>query len=221
MDSKLATAFFLSPHRVFGYRLKPFCLLHSLQLEAIHSPLVSGGEVKPHDVLVAAQICSDYNVRTRYRRHRWRRFWANAEKEEAKLDAYLAESKSRPDLQDAAEDSGGRGCLRAPWQLVIVTSLIRNTSLTWRQAWTMPEGQAIWLFYSIREQLAGKSDIYSEEEQLEDAAMRAEQEANAELHAQRLADFEEYLRRRREGTWPKGLVFSHLSPMPPEDIDNG
>ena len=56
-------AFINCGHRVFGQKLKPFCLRHCLYLEAIGSPImriVNGEEVKieRHDLEVAAIICS-------------------------------------------------------------------------------------------------------------------------------------------------------------------
>jgi len=216
VDAKLATSFFLGRHRVYGYALKPFCLLHSLQLEAIESPLVTGEEVKSTDLIIAAQICSEYQrFYQGFNRGLWRRLRFNKDKEEAKFRLYLAESKSRPDLYDAPSD-GGAGPLRAPWQMVIVTFLIRNANITRREAWTMPEGEALWNFYSIREQVSGKSDIYSEEEQISEAEELRDREENAELWALRLSRFEEYTRRKAAGTWPHGKIFNHDEELPPE-----
>lgn len=214
MDSKLATAFFLAPRWVYGYALKPFCLLHSLQLEALESPLFCGGIAKPHDILIAAQICSTYKVRTGYNRAFLRRILCCAVKEELKFLAYLVESRSLPELANVP--SSGGGPLRAPWQLVVVTSLIRNTSLTWKQAWTMPEGQAMWLFYSIREQVSGKSEIYSEEEKREDAELLAKLEADKPVNDRRCHYIAEFERRQRDGTWPSDVPFDIDGELPRE-----
>lgn len=216
MDSKLATSFFLGRHSVYGFALKPFCLLHSLQLEALGSPLLDGREVTSADLVIAAQVCANHDrFYSGYSKALYRRIRYNFDKELAKFRLYLAESQSSPDLYDAPSE-GGRGPLRAPWQLAVVTSLIRKTNITLRQAWTMPEGEALWYFYSTREQENGKSDIYSEEDQMSEAEELRDREENAELYALRLARFEEYMRRRAAGTWPHGKVFDHDEELPPE-----
>lgn len=209
MDSKFASAYFLSDWKVYGYRLKPFCLLHSMQIEALPLQLHTW-----QGVLAAARVCSTYKVHTSHKLPLWRCVWFNHDKEKAKFEAYLDESKSSPDLYEPEEGSSGRGSLRSTWQQIIVTYLRRKTGISRREAWTMPQGQAIWDFYSVREQESGQSDIYSEEEQIEDAELK--ERLASDESKQQIAEFTEYMRRRREKTWPKGLIFSHGMEFPPE-----
>jgi len=216
VDSKLATSFFLGRHSVYGFALKPFCLLHSLQLEALGSPLLDGREVTSTDLVIAAQVCSRHDRFYRgYSKALFRRIRYNFDAELAKFRLYLAESRACFDLYDAPSE-GGRGPLRSPWQQAVVTFLIRKAKITRAEAWLMPEGEALCLFYSIREQENGKSDIYSEEEQQSEAEELRDREENAELYALRLERFTEYTRRKAAGTWPHGKLFDHDEELPPE-----
>ena len=163
MDKRLANSFFFDAHRVYGYTLEPFCLLHSLQLEALESPLVTGGKASPADLIVAAQVCASHDVRTSYKRHPWRMAWRSFEQELAKWDAYFDNCTSGPHLY--SRPSGGGGSLNAPWQQIIATRLQKDLGMSYRDAWTLPEGRVLWEFYSLREQQEEDSMILSDQQE--------------------------------------------------------
>ena len=207
MDSKLATAFFIGSHRCYGYELKPYCLLHSLQLEALENPVICAGSITPDHLLVAAEICSTYEVLTHYRRSLWRKLRHNLEEEVAKFDNYLFNCEQGPDICDRPDSGGGR--LKAPWQQVVVTSLIRKTSIRREEAWRMPVGQALWEFHSLQEQEGERSYLYTDEDKEIERIMR-EQEENGET-ADRIQAFMEREERIQAGTWP---LYEHGKPIP-------
>lgn len=214
MDSKFATALLLQSWTVYGYRLKPFCLLHSARLEGIESPVVCEGEITDRDILRAAQICAvhwEYPDLKRTLRHRW---FFNHGHEAAKLMAYIEESKATFDLYDAGESSG-RSSLRAPSQLVVAVALTAR-SITWDQAWTMPEGLALSTFYAIGEQDSGKSQIYSEDEQREDEELKRINEEMQPVHDRRIAN----LMLRQAGKWPKDIPWDIDAELP-QEVSNG
>lgn len=178
MDSRFAAAWFLRRWTVYGYRLKPFCLLHSMLLEAIESPLESGGEVLPADLMVAAEICSTHEALTDPSLKPATPGPFDHEHELEKWKAYKAECCSRPATYKRPGTIGGHS-LNAPWQQIIVTYLILKSTIRRMEAWKMPEGQALWQYYSIREQLGDDSDILSEEAEAEMAEQEREEEENA------------------------------------------
>jgi hypothetical protein len=201
MDTRLATSFFVGRHRCYGYDLLPFCLLHSLQLEALDNPLVTAHrDPTPAEIIIAAQICSTHEIVTEPRVPLWRQLCFNPDREEDRFENYVKNCTAGPQLWKREKVSAGT--LRAPWQQIVVTYLIRNTTITWRQAWTMTEGVALWQFYSLREQLEDESEILDEKSEIAmDEALR-----DAEKNAPDLADQAQALVEREErikaGTWP-------------------
>jgi hypothetical protein len=59
MQTAFAEALLGGRHRCFGYNLRPFSAAHLAFLEAIGSPVVSGGKpILPDDLLLAAKVCA-------------------------------------------------------------------------------------------------------------------------------------------------------------------
>jgi hypothetical protein len=216
VETKLATAFFIGEHRCYGYRLKPFSLLHSLQLEALESPVITGkGTIRPAHLIIAAQICSTHEVITTYARARWRNMRHRLADELARFDCYLANCEQGPELYERPDNGGGK--LKCPWQQTIVTSLIRKTSIRREEAWRMPVGQALWQFHSLAEQESDHSLIRNEQD-AEDEAEHLRQIESGEWD-DRIAAFKEYNERIAAGTWPlddRGLPipFTHENLRP-------
>lgn len=212
MDARLANSFFYGSHRVYGYDLKPYCLLHSVQLEALESPLVSGGEISPADLVVAAQICSRHTVAVSYKRDLLRR-WRFAPRDELeKWDTYFDASTSGPALFERPSSDGDSVSLGAPWQQVIATKLQRELGMSYRETWTLPEGRIMWEYYSLREQQEDDSLILGESQQaaIENAQRYIAQNADV-IEAQREALMNRELQIEAD-TWPKDEA-GHFVPL--------
>lgn len=215
MDSKAAQSFFFLTERTcYGFTLKPFCMAHSAYLEAIGSPLVCGGDATVSDLVIAAQVCAAHpgGFALRFEMLSDEQLAAfNEDDERERFRAYLDEGRQSPDLKDF-EGGAGRGAWRAPWQFAIVAYLIRHSTITRQEAWYMPEGEALWYFYTVEEQETGKSRIYSEEEQHEDEELKAENERNAPMHERRCRN----LALKHQGRWPAGAPFDIDVELAPE-----
>lgn len=159
-DDRFYSAFLsLDSHTVCGYRLRPFNLKARLTLEAIKSPLLPGAKnaerTRPSDVILAARVCS---MGSPFEAVKGARFWdkvwllrmlANPYTFGSQLVAwrnYLADTARHPSVvstkvQEARTPSG------VEWPLAVASSLI-EMGFTEDEAWTMPEGRAMFYFYS-------------------------------------------------------------------------
>lgn len=57
MNNVWYKALMATPPVIYGRRLKPFSLCHSLALRELRSPILIGGKVSIHDVYLAAEVC--------------------------------------------------------------------------------------------------------------------------------------------------------------------
>lgn len=164
-DDRFYSAFLsLDSHTVCGYRLRPFSLKARVTLEAINSPLLPGAKnaerTRPSDLILAARICSmrspfDAVKNTRFLDRVWLlRMLANGYTFGSQLVAwrnYLTDTARHPSVvstkvQEARTPSG------VEWTLAVASALI-EMGFTEEEAWTMPEGRAMFYFYakSIRD----------------------------------------------------------------------
>jgi hypothetical protein len=166
-------------YHVYGRKLAPFSLRHSLQLEALDSPLFTGAEWEPFDLQVAAEICSRRELTPAPRKPGWwPRLRHDRAREEDRFYEYFSACYARPELFERP-NSGGGGKLHAPLELIIVTYLLRKTTIGEERAWTMPAGLAMWLYESILEQETGDSNILTEALAAEMAAQTSAEEIAA------------------------------------------
>lgn len=211
MDNRFASSFYLDAPRVYGYRLKPFCLLHSVQLEALESRVLHGGTIRPADLLIAVQVCATHETVTEFRRHKLRRIWQDFDRELCKWDCYFDACTSGPDLFRRPPSGDTGGGLSAPWQQVIATTLQRETGMSYHDAWTLPEGRIMWEYYSLREQMEDESLIISPEHAEMMQTQRDYEADNAELIEEQCAALTTREDQIRDGTWPRD---EHGRPVP-------
>jgi len=140
--------------KVGGRRLLPFCLRHRIALEALGSPVVeTTNELTTTQFLLAVRVLSTHDL------NEVRKPWTLAEqvrlavynnsprrflRDVAKLVVYFDAQALWPRMwqkSDKAKDSA------LPWQLVVVASLVRN-GVPLEAAWTMPESEAVWLYFA-------------------------------------------------------------------------
>jgi len=156
--------------KVAGVRLLPFCLRHRVALEALDSPVLDMSKaVGPTDLVLAARVLSTHNL------DEVRRPWTVAEQfrialynhsprrfinELRKLVIYFEAQSLWPRLWQKDEKPKS---VSIPWQLTIVASLVRN-GCHLESAWTMPEAEAVWLYFANCKAEGSSVEIISDEE---------------------------------------------------------
>jgi len=127
------------------------------------------GDFSPQDVMLAARVLSSHNNEI------VREPWTIADHirlgmmtvseqrlltEIAKLGAYFNAQSLWPRFWEK-EQAGSKSSI--PWQLTIVAGLVRS-GVDLEQAWTMPEAEAVWLYFANAKAEGASIDIVSEEE---------------------------------------------------------
>jgi len=179
MDKRFLNAF-IDPAplpRMLGRTLYPWCLKYRVRLTAFESPLVTGSRgVTPADLLFACQVCADEEVGGRLGwkdQLRIMRLMRNPARFEAYLKAfadYILVAHWPKFWEQTAKTSGGDKGI--PWPLAIVANLTAS-GIDYKQAWEMPECQAIWLNSALAISKGADVAIMSPEEE----AFMAEEEA--------------------------------------------
>jgi hypothetical protein len=216
VDTHFATSHYIGEHRCYGLRLKPYCLLHSLQLETLGSPLVTLASMPTaSDLIIGAQICATHEILIDFSKHRWARLRHSVQTEHLAFLDYYDNCNNGPRLYTRNSSGYSNRGLRAPWQQIIVTALIMQTTITLDQAWTMPLGQALWYYHSISEQLSPHGSVIQTDDDILDEQAQLEYEAS-DLCRDRIAAVIEREQRMKAGTWPvddRGCAL-------PLDLDN-
>lgn len=175
MDNRFLGAFLnLTNHKVAGYVLKPFCLRHRMTLEAINSPLLPGTfqtKFKPSDIILAARICSisdpfkavtDSKFMDSFRVVVYANNPKLMNKELEAWKNYIIDTASHPNVSGKkSKDQKNRGL---DWKLSVVTSLIK-IGFSEEQAWTMPEGRAMFYFFADAIKSGADLDITTTEQE--------------------------------------------------------
>lgn len=169
-NSILAEAFCaIGAFKLHGLTLKPFCLLHSLQLAELGNPLWTGeGDIGPEDLMAAAAVCSQSETALSFavegdfnpvdEASTWFRY----------LETCAAKPMTKARIRTTYFSDYG-----APAELVAVTYLMRVLGIDERRAWTMPYGLAWWYVEAACEQENGDSMILTEREAAELEAMNS------------------------------------------------
>lgn len=151
----------LNRHTVCGYELRPFCLRHRLVLDAIGSPYLPGGTVinpKPDDLILAARVCSIADpfeaVRPSFG-DTWRLVRLSSSprrfhQQSLAWWAYVNDTATHPRVGGKPQTKKKNTGLE--WPLSVVVALM-DMGFTEEQAWTMPEGRALYYYFakSIRD----------------------------------------------------------------------
>jgi len=150
--------------KVCGKRLMPFCLRHRVQMESIESPFLYHADSKfgAMDVIKAVRIMSTLDkVRINEPltlREQFHYFWLNSNRDRlaravGRVLGIMLESCSYPKLWSKQEKKSKENI---PWTLSCVANNVRN-GCTLEEAWTMPEGEAVWM--SISHGIYNGSDL--------------------------------------------------------------
>ena len=150
--------------KVCGRRLLPFCLRHRVQMESILSPFLKyeNGQFSAMDVIMAVRIMSTFDkVRINAPltlREKLHYFWLNTSRDRlaravGRVLGIMLESCSYPKLWSKQEKKSKENI---PWTLACVANNVRN-GCSLEEAWTMPEGEAVWM--SISHGIYNGSDL--------------------------------------------------------------
>ena len=150
--------------KVCGKRLMPFCIRHRVQLESIDSPFLNHKDrsFKVMDVIYAVRVMSTlgkarinapitlseqfYIIYLNANRNRLARAVG-------RVLGIIWESCSYPKLWSNKDKKTKENI---PWTLACVANNVRN-GCSLEEAWTMPEGEAVWM--SISHGIYNGSDI--------------------------------------------------------------
>ena len=183
MDHRFLNAFIdPAPFKLLGRSLYPWCLKYRVRLMAFKSPLITGGNVTPADLIFACQVCAEQPLGHigLIDKMRILHLNRNPAKFEQLLKAFagyvLVHDWPKFWEQDKSKSGGDNGC---PWPLAIVANLIAS-GIEEKRAWEMPECQAIWLNSALALRKGAEIKIMTPEEE---AFMAAEEAAAASTSA--------------------------------------
>lgn len=143
------------PIKVCGRQLRPFCLRHRVQLEAIKSPFLDPFKSRftAKDVVMAVRILSSHEKDAFAKEigviEQIRIGWLNMSTKRlaraaGRIVGVISESCSYPKLWHKENTKSHENI---PWILSCVANNVRN-GCTLEEAWTMPEGEAVWMSIS-------------------------------------------------------------------------
>lgn len=166
MDARYLKATTVLPPdvKVCGKRLLPFCLRHRVQLEAIDSPFLNfeNRSFTARDVIYAIRVMSTFDkvhinapITLREQFHiillnSSRKRLARAV---GRVLGVILESCSYPKVWSK---KNAKVKENIPWTLACVANNVRN-GCSLEEAWTMPEGEAVWM--SISHGVYNGSDV--------------------------------------------------------------
>lgn len=153
MDRAAAVPLWSRQHYVYGLKLRPWCLLSSLRLEALGNPWGSVGIADPHNTWVAAQVCAAgigpliikplgliRAVAFDYRR------------QHKAMLCYIEDHETAPEYWDGSDDNSEPP--ETPWQYRMAVWAMETLHLDRETVWTMPMGELFWLRGAQQERAA-------------------------------------------------------------------
>ena len=178
-DDRYLTAFLCLPsRRILGRKVFPFSLRHRLILETVGSPLLKQGEeIRREDLILGLRIIGSDGYNLDLKSPTWRDYWLNLRLARnpyliqlgaIEFAAYLEDYSTGPALWRARGGAGMDSGIH--WSLGIVLGLMK-VGFTEAEAWSMPEGRAI--FYYTADQIRRGAEVQimtTEEEEVLNAS---------------------------------------------------
>lgn len=194
MDARYLQATTVLPRqdKVCGRTLRPFCLRHRVALEAIGSPFLdpANKQFDPIQVVMAARILSTYDKQEMakplsYVEKCYIAYMAMNKKYYSRcvgtILGCIKVSLSYPKFWQKEEKKDQKKYEDIPFPLACVANLCRN-GVSLEEAWTMPEGEAVWMSVASAIYNGAKISILSTEEEKDlenfDARIEAYKKAN-------------------------------------------
>jgi hypothetical protein len=158
LSVECAEAFFFNRHKVLGKTLKPFCLYHHFVLEALKSPLMTGGQASIIDLYIATLICQqEYPISFKKipSSSWWSILWNSIRfgyystrykfsREVSKFYNYAKDYSSTPQFWEN-QKNGAKADSGVPDVIGLMVSLMVGLKYTEKEAWNCPIGKAVWL----------------------------------------------------------------------------
>jgi len=180
MDARYlkATTVLSHQNKVCGRTLRAFCLRHRVALEAIQSPFLdpSNSKFDPVQVVMAARILSTYDKEEMARplsliEKLYIARMAMSKKYYSRcigtILGCIQVSLSYPKFWEKDDKKKDNKKFESiPFPLSCVSSLCRN-GVGLEEAWTMPEGEAVWMSVANAIYNGAKLDVISTEEEKE------------------------------------------------------
>jgi len=177
MDARYLQAVTVLPKqdKVCGKTLLPFCLRHRIALEVIDSPFIynTTNGLNPYSVLIAIRILSTYDKSEMakplsFSEKIWMLYlsWNNKYYSQVigTILGCINVSCSYPKFWE--KENKEKKKENVPWVLSCVSSNVRN-GCTLEEAWTMPEGEAVWMSVCHAIYNGAKLDILSTDDEEE------------------------------------------------------
>jgi hypothetical protein len=177
MDARYLQAVTVLPkqNKVCGKTLLPFCLRHRVALEAVDSPFTRNGYegLNPYSVLMAIRILSTYDKAEMAKPlSLFDKLWMlyltfNNKYYSAVIGTIIGcinVSCSYPKFWE--KENKEKKKENIPWVLSCISNNVRN-GCTLEEAWTMSEGEAVWLSIAHAIYNGAKIEILSTQEEKE------------------------------------------------------
>jgi hypothetical protein len=177
MDARYLQATTVLPrqNKVCGRTLRPFCLRHRIALEAIESPFLdpANKQFDPFHVVMAARILSTYDKEEMARPLSFieklyiarmaisKKYYSRCV---GTILGCIKVSLSYPKFWKKEDKGGNKKYEDIPFPLQCVSNLCRN-GVSLDEAWTMPEGEAVWMSVASAIYNGAKIDILSTEQE--------------------------------------------------------
>lgn len=177
MDARYLKATTVLPYqdKVCGRTLRAFCLRHRVVLEAMQSPFLDPDKknFSPLDVITAVKVLSTHDkekmVAPLTLADKWHLVRMSMSRKYlsrcvGKIIGCIQISLSYPKFWTKEDKKSHRNHESVPFPLSAVSSLVRN-GCSLEEAWTMPEGEAVWMSVAHAIYNGAKLNILSTEEE--------------------------------------------------------
>jgi hypothetical protein len=174
MDARYLKATTVLPPdvKICGKRLLPFCLRHRVQLESIDSPFLDFEKrsFTARDVIYAVRVMSTFDkvhINSPITlREQFNLILLNSSRKRlaravGRVLGVILESCSYPKVWSKKEKKTKENI---PWTLACVANNVRN-GCSLEEAWTMPEGEAVWMSISHGIYNGSEIDIISSDDE--------------------------------------------------------
>lgn len=200
-DDRFVESFANRDHRVFGRRLDPYCLWHHFNLEIVQSPVLLQEPVDPLSLWQAVVICTTPWT-PQHRRPTvermglvgfvWRVGRFNFRREVLKYQAYFNDYNAWPKLWPNTHKQFDSAAPPPPDRdfdenLELALHVLRSSSLTWREIWTMPMGMLRWVSIGLQKFEGAKIMIWTPEHEEMFKAHKIKREAKIDERGKEIA----------------------------------
>jgi len=198
-DTNFVEAFSNVPHRVLGKRLDPFCLWHQFNLEVMQSKVLLGAPLTHLDVWLFVRVCTSKWTPAHYVPQikppsvlelLWLSKRYDLAKEVRKISDYLVDYCSRPKFWPNNHEQKMGNDRDFDENLEIALHVAKESSLSWREVWTMPLGMLHWTSTGLAKLAGAKVDIWTPEHEEMFQAHKIKREAKIDAEGKKIAEAE-------------------------------